>query len=606
MGLLYPASNVSGVRLRPAAIDFKSLRLTPEEGYVLSRLEGPTDVDQVAAVTGLPEARVRQIVAHLIEVGALEEEKEGSPSMIPSVPPGAAGSTAPPAMMPSAVALPNLGAASVPRELRAERWSSSRPPRGSFEEGEGGLPPGVTALEPTEELPPGVEPIEELPFGVEPIEGLPPGVEAIEELPPGVRANQARNPFDDDLDPLGDLATTLRPARQALDGGWEPPTQASARGASVRPKASAPPRIAVRDVVPPASQASARAAIREEVSSQAPARGFVREEVVGSSSRPPTRPSRRVPTHVSAAPRRHPTEAGELPEGLLPEFGEERRLPPGVPDIFCSIRGDPKGRAAPSSTPGAAFPGEVDDAKGLSDPSRLALAENEGRRLYVAQYRERSLAERLEAAERAEDPDLSALCFDPEPPVIAQLLQNPHVGLSHARLIALHHRTAAGLEMLLRHGDLLRDGMVQRGLLRNPQLPDSLFGRVLKTKRLADLFRACTDRDFPERTRTRLNRELRVRFGTSSPDEKAELVYRTEGRVLHFLSGCTFDGKTTQILCSRTYNSAIIIQNLARFSATPPALLAKVVQQPFVSRQPGLKQLLLRHPNMPGEIKRRV
>ncbi len=173
-------------------------------------------------------------------------------------------------------------------------------------------------------------------------------------------------------------------------------------------------------------------------------------------------------------------------------------------------------------------------------------------------------------------------------------------------LMALHHRNGVGIEMITRRGELFRDKQVQHNLLRNPQIPESVLQRTASGKRLQDLYRDCIDRDFPENVRSKLRGVLRQRFATGSPDEKADLVIRTEGRVLHLLSGCNFDGKTTQILCGRTFASAVLIQNLAKFTATPPALLAKIVQQPFVSRQPGLKNLLLRHPNMPGDVKRRA
>jgi hypothetical protein len=70
------------------------------------------------------------------------------------------------------------------------------------------------------------------------------------------------------------------------------------------------------------------------------------------------------------------------------------------------------------------------------------------------------------------------------------------------------------------------------------------------------------------------------------------------------MTGCTFDAKMTGILCGRPYNSVLFIQNLAKFSATPPALLAHLMKQPFVRKNIPLKRLLLQHPNMPGDVKR--
>ena len=70
------------------------------------------------------------------------------------------------------------------------------------------------------------------------------------------------------------------------------------------------------------------------------------------------------------------------------------------------------------------------------------------------------------------------------------------------------------------------------------------------------------------------------------------------------MTGCAFDAKMTGILCGRVYNSVLFIQNLAKFSATPPALLAHLIKQPFVRKLQPLKKLLLQHPNMPGDMKR--
>ena len=78
----------------------------------------------------------------------------------------------------------------------------------------------------------------------------------------------------------------------------------------------------------------------------------------------------------------------------------------------------------------------------------------------------------------------------------------------------------------------------------------------------------------------------------------------TEARVLQLLSGCTFDARTTQILCGRQVYSAMFIQNVARFGASPPLLLAHLAKLPFVRRNVALKKVLMQHPNMPGDVKR--
>src|SRR4051812_10303056 len=58
--------------IRPKAVDMKSLRLSPEEGFVLSRVDGDTSVKELVALTGLEEGRVVDIVRKLAEEGALD------------------------------------------------------------------------------------------------------------------------------------------------------------------------------------------------------------------------------------------------------------------------------------------------------------------------------------------------------------------------------------------------------------------------------------------------------------------------------------------------------------------------------------------------------
>ena len=70
--------------------------------------------------------------------------------------------------------------------------------------------------------------------------------------------------------------------------------------------------------------------------------------------------------------------------------------------------------------------------------------------------------------------------------------------------------------------------------------------------------------------------------------------------------GLTFDGRTTSLLCSKSYVSVMLVTNLARFNATPPALIAHLLRQPMVRRQQHLRNMLLQHPNTPSDAKRRM
>jgi len=212
--------------------------------------------------------------------------------------------------------------------------------------------------------------------------------------------------------------------------------------------------------------------------------------------------------------------------------------------------------------------------------------------------------ERKARARGAEDPELSAFCFDPVPAVIKSVLENPRTGLAHARLIVRHHRNPMGLEALCARAAFAADGGVRRWLVRNPQLPSSLFRRLWSGRRLMELHKLTTDRDIPENTRRTARELLRQRFSTGPSEEKAELILNTEGRSLVSLSGLPVDGKTAALLCGRTYRSPLLIQNIARWSAAPPALIAHLLKQEAVRRQPQLRMLLQRHPNAPADARR--
>jgi hypothetical protein len=199
----------------------------------------------------------------------------------------------------------------------------------------------------------------------------------------------------------------------------------------------------------------------------------------------------------------------------------------------------------------------------------------------------------------AVEPELSAFCFDPVPKVIARVLANPRCGLAHARLISAHHRNAAGFEALAARAEFLHDGDVQRFLLRNPQTPAHLLRSLLLKRRLSDLYRAGHDREASERTRGAARELLRERFAKGSPEERAELIIITEGRALVALSGLSLDGRTTALLCARPPASTLLIENLARWPATPPTLIAHLLTQPMVLRSPQLRTVLKRHPNAP-------
>lgn len=289
-----------------------------------------------------------------------------------------------------------------------------------------------------------------------------------------------------------------------------------------------------------------------------------------------------------------PSNDSELPEGVEPWSGEH--LPEGTASSH-DLHAPGREAGSTSSLP----------PRGSRPPrsSKPPLDELNYRRIYETRFRELDPGLRQQAALHCSGgPELYALCLDPAPEVIAALLDNAHFGLAHARVVALHHKTPSGLELLARRAQLLRDQQVQRRLLQNMQTPDNVLDRVLRSKRVLEVYRLSIDRDLPERNRTKVRSRLRHCFAHAEPEERAAMIIKTEGRCLVALSGCTFDGRTTQILCNQSILSTLFIQNLARFPATPPALIAKLLRSPMVQRQPQLRMLLARHPNAGGEGKR--
>jgi len=241
-------------------------------------------------------------------------------------------------------------------------------------------------------------------------------------------------------------------------------------------------------------------------------------------------------------------------------------------------------------------PEEDEDPAEEETPAEAARSATH-RQLFETSLHALALDVRVARARLAEEPELSAFCFDPMPGVIQSLLENPRAGLDQARLVARHHRTPAGLEAVAARVAFANDTGVRRGLLQNPQLPTGLLRRLWAAKRLAELYLLATPRDSPEQTRHGARDLLRSAFVQRVGEERVELILNTEGRCLALLAGLTIDGKTTALLCRRTYTSTLLIQNIARWSAAPPQLIAHLRKQDAVRRNAQLKMMLERHPN---------
>lgn len=60
-------------------VDIKNLRLTPSQGYILSRVDGQATEDAISTATGIPKSLVTEAIDKLVEMGALrfgDEPKE--------------------------------------------------------------------------------------------------------------------------------------------------------------------------------------------------------------------------------------------------------------------------------------------------------------------------------------------------------------------------------------------------------------------------------------------------------------------------------------------------------------------------------------------------
>jgi hypothetical protein len=291
----------------------------------------------------------------------------------------------------------------------------------------------------------------------------------------------------------------------------------------------------------------------------------------------------------------------DAPAGLLPAHPEGRPAPRRTPVSRREIE-----EAIPPEPSPAEEPAAAEDDDGEPAAEEPVEETREYKKLFEQELHPLPVDERVALAGTVSGAKLFALCFDPVPAVIHAIFRNTAASIEHARLVAFHHRDSRGLEELCGRPQVIADGLVHRRLVRNPATTEAQLRRLIGTKRLLVIYKVSLDRDVPERSRAAARNLLRSKFTTAQAEERVELVWGTEGRVLLVLTGCTFDSRMTSILCSKTYASMMLVQALARFPATPPALVAYLLRQPIVKRQQHLKNQLLQHQNCPSEAKRRM
>jgi len=92
---------------------------------------------------------------------------------------------------------------------------------------------------------------------------------------------------------------------------------------------------------------------------------------------------------------------------------------------------------------------------------------------------------------------------------------------------------------------------------------------------------------------------LRARFPAADAEERVELIVRQKAAASRPwpVWRRRQDGA---LLCGRTYGSTLLIQNISRWPACPPALIAHLLKQEIVRRSQSLRLLLQRHPNAPA------
>jgi hypothetical protein len=315
---------------------------------------------------------------------------------------------------------------------------------------------------------------------------------------------------------------------------------------------------------------------------------------------------------------------GERAAAVLARLAEKGAIEVDAPEVDAPApppsgptEGDPSWLEPlePEAAPAEALPEEspAEGGEALAEGEEAPDAEKGGaeeelnyRKVYETTFRPLEASARAAAAQTARGAHLMALCVDQDPNVIRALVGNSEFGLAAARLVARHHRTATGLDIVSQRADLLKDANFQRRLLGNPQVSEALIKRLLNPKRMLDAYKLSINTDYPERTRQIARAVLRSKFAVSQGEERAGIISATEGRVLPILTGLTLDARATSILCARSYTSVLFIQNLARFGACPPPLLAHLLKQPMVRRQNHLKSMILQHPNLPSEAKRNL
>lgn len=555
--------------------DAAPVDLGSDESAVLLHFDDEKSLDEMSSATGLPSQRVHQIVRRLRHIGLLSQ----APKPAPVTPPVAAPPDSGPGPGP-------MSASEMIARMAAQAQAAgppSAPPASVSPATERGAATDAFLAGNTETT--------------------------TDEIPSAVRNVDELMPLsDDDLGGSDVENTTVDPVNGSdnlddptyVDDDFAVPVDAAKHAA----KPAEPP--------PPEERAKADVAKNEagtedvETTTVSTPEGMAPE----SSKEPESKPDA-LPADIAADVEKIVKDASKTDISLATAMAvakasvEESASEATLPDQDAG----PLPSDAPPPPEDAKKPTEKDDEKpdekGDDEPV-TAADELNFRKVYETEFHPLPEDQRIELASKLPTKKLLAMCYDPSSKVIKAIFENAQAGLAHARMVATHHRSGAGLDIICTRGDFNRDPQVQRKVLRNPMLPENALRRILMAKRLPEIYKFTNDRDVPDRSRASSRGILKRRFSTAQPEERVELIWQTEGRCLMALSGCNLDSKTTAMLCGRNIASVMLIQSFARFPATPPSLVAHILKQPMVKRQKHLRNMLIKHPNCPADAKRRL
>ncbi|MBU0504756.1 hypothetical protein KJ708_02090 [bacterium] len=203
------------------------------------------------------------------------------------------------------------------------------------------------------------------------------------------------------------------------------------------------------------------------------------------------------------------------------------------------------------------------------------------RQVYETQLRHLEVGVLVNQARTASAEDLYPYCYAThKTAVIMAVLQNTNAGPMHARLIAAHHQTSAGITALCSRTDFLRDDGVQRGLMRNPQAPEGRLRAMFQRMTLLNVSMKITGHETSQKARTMAKEIFREKFASSATatSDKVQVLMRSEGRCLDHLPSAPLDLATINMLKQRKGFSHYMIQRFKRIPGIPRSLIVHMEQ----------------------------